>query len=169
MSPGSMRWAWRNDTAASVSRVEGGHDPYTLLPGVPPVEVYQELRVVSGLSPKTVEAATIALPNTWYGVVVRYLGQPVGMGRVIGDGGCHFQIVDICVRPEHQGRGLGRRIMAALTQELEQRAPDSAYVSLIADGDARHLYARFGFTETAPASVGMARILTAGDRSAGSS
>lgn len=67
------------------------------------------------------------------------------------------QIVDICVLPEHQGQGLGQRIMRALTAELESRAPAETYVSLIADGDARHLYAKFGFNETAPASVAMAR------------
>lgn len=79
------------------------------------------------------------------------------MGRVVGDGGCHFQVVDICVRPEHQGRGLGKRIMAALVADLEARVPATGYVSLIADGEAKHLYAQFGFAETAPASVGMAR------------
>lgn len=45
--------------------------------------------------------------------------------------------------------GMGRVI-------LRQRAPRTAYISLIADGDARHLYARYGFVETAPDSVGMA-------------
>jgi GNAT superfamily N-acetyltransferase len=59
------------------------------------------------------------------------------MGRVIGDGGTAFQIVDVCVNPAHQGRGLGSRIMAALIEELERRAPATAYVSLIADGPAR--------------------------------
>ncbi|WP_373454357.1 hypothetical protein [Cereibacter changlensis] len=27
------------------------------------------------------------------------------MGRLIGDGGCFFQIVDIAVDPSHQGQG----------------------------------------------------------------
>ena len=130
---------------------------YHLRPGVPTSDTFRHLRVASGLSPKSAQAAALGLPNTWHGVVVELDGQPVGMGRVIGDGGCHFQVVDICVLPEHQGRGLGKRIMRELTDELTRRAPESAYVSLIADGDARHLYAQFGFVETAPASVAMAR------------
>ncbi|MGI5254304.1 GNAT family N-acetyltransferase [Actinacidiphila glaucinigra] len=94
-----------------------------------------------------------------YGVLVHHEGQPIGMGRIIGDGGTAFQIVDICVHPEHQGRGLGRRIMAALTDELERRAPATAYVSLIADGPARHLYEKFGFADTATHdSIGMYRV-----------
>ncbi|WP_199734914.1 hypothetical protein [Cellulomonas sp. PhB143] len=47
--------------------------------------------------------------------------------------------------------------MAALTGALDAGAPAGAYVSLIADGPAHHLYRAHGFTETAPASVGMHR------------
>jgi ribosomal protein S18 acetylase RimI-like enzyme len=84
------------------------------------------------------------------------------MGRIIGDGGTAFQVVDICVHPAHQGRGLGRRIMAALTDELERRAPATAYVSLIADGPARFLYEKFGFADTAGhGSIGMYRFMGA--------
>ncbi len=131
---------------------------YELRPGVPAIETYRRLRGATGLGAKSVEGAAIGLPNTWFGVLVEHGGETVGMGRIIGDGGCHFQIVDMCVLPEHQGRGLGKRIMAALTAELERRAPDGSYVSLIADGEARRLYAQYGFAETAPVSVGMARL-----------
>ncbi|SNT44963.1 GNAT family N-acetyltransferase [Actinacidiphila glaucinigra] len=136
------------------------HDPYELSPGVPSVEVFRRLRTEAGLSDKAPEAVVLALPNTWYGVLVHHEGQPIGMGRIIGDGGTAFQIVDICVHPEHQGHGLGRRIMAALTDELERRAPATAYVSLIADGPARHLYEKFGFADTTTHdSIGMYRVI----------
>ncbi|MGW1782627.1 GNAT family N-acetyltransferase [Streptomyces sp. NPDC002143] len=135
-------------------------DPYELRTGVPSVEAFRRLRTDAGLSDKDPDAVAVALPNTWYGVVLRHEGEPIGMGRVIGDGGTAFQIVDICVHPAHQGRGLGRRIMAALTEELERRAPATAYVSLIADGPARHLYEKFGFADTATHdSTGMYRVL----------
>lgn len=49
--------------------------------------------------------------------------------------------------------------MAALVDELERRAPKGAYVSLIADGDARFLYEKFGFRDTAPVSIGMQRCV----------
>ncbi|MFH8680436.1 GNAT family N-acetyltransferase [Streptomyces lydicus] len=99
--------------------------------------------------------------GTWYGVVLRYEGEPIGMGRIIGDGGTAFQVVDICVHPAHQGRGLGKRIMAALAEELERRAP--AYVSLIADGPACFLYEKFGFAATTTLdSIGMYRLVGAG-------
>ncbi|WP_033823548.1 GNAT family N-acetyltransferase [Kitasatospora sp. MBT63] len=135
-------------------------DPYMLEAGVPPVEVYRRLRTDAGLSDKAPEAAALGLAGTWFGVVLHHEGRPIGMGRIIGDGGTAFQVVDICVHPAHQGRGLGRRIMAALTGELERRAPATAYVSLIADGPARFLYEKFGFTDTAAhGSIGMYRTM----------
>ncbi|GLX17007.1 MULTISPECIES: GNAT family N-acetyltransferase [Streptomyces] len=131
---------------------------YEILPGVPDVPTYRRLRGESGLGAKSAEGSALGLPNSWYAVTVRHGGETVGMGRIIGDGGCFLQIVDICVLPAHQGRGLGKQIMAELSAELERRAPQGTYVSLIADGDARHLYSKYGFAETAPASVGMARL-----------
>ena len=68
-----------------------------------------------------------------------------------------YQIVDIAVQPDHQGRGLGKAIVARLVEELRGLAPAEAYVSLIADGEANKLYAQYGFAPTAPASIGMAQ------------
>lgn len=135
-------------------------DGYSLVPEIPAVDDYLRLRVVAGLSPKTIEGARIGLPNSWFGVTLKFEGKAVGMGRVIGDGGTAFQIVDIAVEPEHQGKGLGKRIMAALMDKLHSDAPAGAYVSLIADGDAKHLYAKYGFEPVMPASIGMGTRVT---------
>ena len=66
---------------------------------------------------------------------------------MIGDGGCFYFVVDVAVEPGLQGRGLGRRIMQALDAWVRANAPATAHVSLIADGDARYLYEKFGFVE----------------------
>ena len=95
------------------------------------------------------------LANTLYGVSLVLGDDTIGMGRIIGDGGCFFVVVDIAVQPEYQRRGLGKRIMGALDAWLRANAPDSSNVSLFADGDARYLYAQYGFVEAGPASVGM--------------
>ena len=123
---------------------------------IPSVEDYLRLRRVAGLTPRSVEAARAGLPGTAIGMVVRLGGQAVAMGRVVGDG-LFYQVVDIAVDPEHQGRGLGTLVVGALMERLALLAPAEAYVSLIADGEADRLYARFGFEPTAPASIGMAR------------
>jgi GNAT superfamily N-acetyltransferase len=131
---------------------------YILYAETPCAEDYLRLRVVSGLTPKTLEGAAAGLPNTVFAVVVRHQDRAVGMGRVIGDGGLFFQVVDIAVSPEHQGKGLGKAIVAALVERLRAVAPKGAYVSLMADGEAHRLYAQFGFAMTAPRSVGMAFV-----------
>jgi ribosomal protein S18 acetylase RimI-like enzyme len=78
------------------------------------------------------------------------------MGRVIGDGGCFFQVIDMAVFPEHQRRGLGDAVLAHLLDQIRAQAPVGAYVSLLADPPGRRLYAKHGFRETAPSSIGMA-------------
>lgn len=131
---------------------------YLLESRTPTVADYCHLRVASGLSAKTEQAARIGLANTLFAVQIRWRQQVIGMGRLVGDRACHCQICDIAVLPEHQGQGLGRQIMQALMDYVQQ-LPDSCYVNLIADGDARFLYAKFGFTDVAPASIGMALTL----------
>ena len=130
--------------------------PYTTRLAIPDAATYCHLRSVSGLSPKTAEAAAKGLPNSLFAVQVLQGDEIVGMGRIIGDGGCFYQVVDIAVLPAHQGRGLGKLIMREIMQYIEEQVPASAYVSLIADGQAQQLYAQFGFTHTAPKSVSMA-------------
>ena len=132
--------------------------PYTIRLAIPAIATYQLLRVAAGLSAKSTEAAAKGLPNSLFAVQVLLGDEVVGMGRIIGDGGCFFQVVDIAVLPAHQGKGLGKRIMREIMQFIETDVPPSAYVSLIADGQAQDQYAQFGFKHTAPASVGMALV-----------
>lgn len=118
------------------------------------ISVYQHLRTACGLSNKSDEAAATGLANSLTSVLCKDGETPIGMGRVIGDGGCFCQVVDICVLPEYQGRGLGKRIMEKLIEYI-QTLPDTCYVSLIADGEAHQLYAKYGFKNVQPDSRGM--------------
>ena len=130
---------------------------------LPSVEEYRQLRDACGLSAASFEAARRGLPNSLCATVVRLDGELVAMGRVVGDGGRNFEIVDVAVHPDHQRRGLGTRIMRALRDWLDEHAPESAYVSLIADDHSPKLYAKFGFEATTPKSIGMAYIVGTGE------
>ena len=130
-------------------------DGYELLDRFPGIDDYRRLRVATGLSQRSAEAAARGLLNTIFGVSVLHGGSVIGMGRIIGDGGCFFMVVDIAVEPAHQKRGLGKRIMSALDSWLRANAPVSSNVSLFADGEAKRLYAQYGFVEAGPVSVGM--------------
>ena len=133
-------------------------DPYSISYATPTVANYRHLRTAAGLSDRLPDAAARGLAGGLFAVQIVHDGAPVGMARVVGDGGSTFQVVDVAVRPAHQGQGLGKRLMAEAMRYVEQHVPDSAYVSLIADGQAQHLYAQYGFAPTAPASVGMALV-----------
>jgi GNAT superfamily N-acetyltransferase len=121
----------------------------------PGADEYRALRVAAGLSAMSETSATQGLPSSWCAVCVRIDGQLVGMGRVVGDGGCFFLVVDIAVHPTLQKRGIGKRIMAALMEQLRERAPAGAMIGLFADGEAYRLYQQYGFRLVAPAAQGM--------------
>jgi ribosomal protein S18 acetylase RimI-like enzyme len=133
-------------------------DGYVLRDGPPRVEDYLRLRAESGLTPKTRAQGEAALPGSWAAChVVHEAGaETVGMGRVIGDGGWYFHVVDIAVLPGHRRRGLADAILTRLLDDVRARAPEDAFVTLLADPPGRNLYRRHGFAETAPGSVGMA-------------
>ena len=126
---------------------------YEFLKVVPRVEDYVSLRREAGLGFKSVDAATKGLPNSLFSITVVHEGETIGMGRVIGDGGCFFEVVDIAVVPEHRGKGLGRRIMQEIMNFIERNALPGAYVSLITNTP--EFYQQFGFERTSPPDEGM--------------
>jgi len=127
---------------------------YVLVERFPDAAGYARLRAAAGLSRKSPDAAARGVAGTLHGVSVLRDGELIGMGRIVGDGGCFFFVVDIAVEPAHQGRGLGKRIMTALDAWLRANAPETAHVALFADGEAKHLYTKYGFVENTK-SVGM--------------
>lgn len=134
---------------------------YRLENGPPGLDDYLTLRARSGLSRRRREQASAGLGGGWAAVraVHEGTGSTVGMGRIIGDGGWYFHILDMAVLPEHQRRGLGDAMLRALLETVRRRAPDGAFVTLLADAPGRVLYERHGFVPTAPRSIGMAVIL----------
>ena len=73
---------------------------------IPDIDSYLRLRKNTGLSPRSRKAVELGLPNSLFAVTVYDGEKVVGMGRVIGDGGCNYEVVDVAVEPEYQGKGL---------------------------------------------------------------
>jgi len=130
---------------------------YSIRIDIPEVDEYLALRKVCGLSDRGKDASKMGLSNSIYSVIIRRSADQklVGMGRLIGDGGTAYQIVDIAVHPSEQGKGLAKNIMQLLMTHIENEVDPQAYVNLIADCPADNLYKQFGFVETAPESLGM--------------
>ena len=81
------------------------------------------------------------------------------MGRLLGDGGWYFHVIDMAVLPEHQRRGLGDVVLTALLDHVRNHAPHGAFVNLLADRPGVALYQRHGLVATSPTSDGMALYL----------
>ena len=128
-----------------------------VIESTPTPEDYIELRIRSGLSQKSIQAAKKGLPNSLYAVHFKYIDQTVAMGRVIGDGACFFEIVDIAVDPNFQGQGLGKRIMSYIENYLDNAAMVGSYVSMIADKP--EFYKKLGYKLTSPDAQGMYKRL----------
>jgi GNAT superfamily N-acetyltransferase len=139
--------------------VPGMHDGYTLIAEPPPLDDYLRLRRDSGLTPKNADQGRGALTGSWSFCHVRDAdGTVVAMGRTIGDGGWYFHVADMATDPEHQRRGLGRAVLDWLIADIRGRAPEGAYVSLIADPPGVPLYQAVGLQDAHP-SIGMATVL----------
>ncbi len=110
-------------------------------------QIYLYLRESCLLSPKTLEAAKIGLDHSLCCVVLTDIetNQVVGMGRLIGDGACHCEVVDICVLPAYQKRGLGKIVMQKLDDYIQKNLPESCYVGLLAENNQSKLYEKYGF------------------------
>ncbi|WP_328305782.1 GNAT family N-acetyltransferase [Actinomycetospora sp. NBC_00405] len=118
---------------------------------------HARLRAIAGMSGVPAGATPAGLAASWFAVTARTPeGRVVGMGRLVGDGALFLQVVDVAVEPEHQGRGVGSRLLERLLQHVDRCAPD-AYVSLVAEPPGQALYRRFGFVDVAP-SLGMKRV-----------
>jgi len=122
---------------------------------VPNPKEFCDMRVAAGLSPKSLKAATIALPNSLYGISIRDADKLIAMGRVVGDGACNFEVVDVAVDPQYQGLGLGRKVMEYIDGYLASVALEGSYVSMIADEPI--FYEKLGYKLVSPSSQGMTK------------
>lgn len=116
---------------------------------------FMRLRSITGLTPFSEDAVKRGLADTKFGLTVTFEEKVIGMGRVVGDGGCIYFICDIAVDPEHQGQGLGKQIMTRIDAWINQTAAPSAYICLM--GDVPEFYEKLGYRRSAPHSYGMMR------------
>ncbi len=99
--------------------------------------------------PPCIEQVRTALKNT-LATFTCYDGEcPVGMVRVIGDGGMSFYIKDFAVIPSYQSKGVGKYLMTELERYVKECKPLDWAVSLelISSKEAVGFYKKFGFEE----------------------
>ena len=110
-------------------------------------ELFLALYRSVGWEPPCIEQVKTALQNTLATFTCYDGDRPVGMARVIGDGGMSFYIKDFAVVPSSQGKGVGKCLLTALEQYVKECKPLEWAVSLelISSKDAVDFYERFGF------------------------
>jgi GNAT superfamily N-acetyltransferase len=86
-----------------------------------------------------------SLAGSLTGVVVLQGGDPVAMGRLVGDGAHYFYLQDVIVHPDHREGGLGTLVLEELLAWVERTAPSDAFVGLFSSPEAETLYADHGF------------------------
>ena len=111
------------------------------------IEDYNDLRASVDFITIREKRARIALENSLYTLIALDDGKPVGMARVVGDGGYVYFICDVIVRPAYQSRGLGRRIIEQVLQWLEDQVEEgeTIMVNLMSAMNKEEFYGKLGF------------------------
>ncbi|MBW3623172.1 MAG: GNAT family N-acetyltransferase [Armatimonadetes bacterium] len=79
------------------------------------------------------------------GVVAVVEGRVVGCALLTGDNAGYYQVRDVMVHPDWQGRGVGSKLMRAMMDDLKARISGRALVGLYTGANLHDFYARFGF------------------------
>lgn len=112
-------------------------------------ELFLELYRSVGWEPPGIQQVSAALAHTLAAFTCYDGAHPVGMVRVIGDGGMSFYIKDFAVLPAYQGRGVGRCLLAALEDYVRECKHRDWAVSLelMSVREAVGFYKKYGFEE----------------------
>lgn len=112
-------------------------------------ELFLELYQSVGWDPPGLDQIERALKNSFATFCAYDRELPVGMARLLGDGGMSFYIKDFAVRPEYQGKGVGRMLMGAMENHITASIPDGWAVSLelISSRGREPFYEKFGFEQ----------------------
>lgn len=113
------------------------------------VEEYNALRASVHWIQVTPKRAATALNNSFYLCVAMDGDMPVGMARIVSDGGYTYFITDVIVMPEYQGYHIGTELITRVLDFIEKDvvAGETVMVSLMSAFKRETFYERFGFSK----------------------
>lgn len=111
------------------------------------IENYNDLRASVDFITIRPKRARIALDNSLYTLIAMDGDTPVGMARVVGDGGYVYFICDVIVRPSYQSQGLGRSIIEQVLAWLESQVDENEtiMINLMSAMNKEPFYEKLGF------------------------
>ncbi|MFA0814483.1 MAG: GNAT family N-acetyltransferase [Anaerofustis sp.] len=111
-------------------------------------EDYRKMRTLIGWVGVSERQAEIGLANSRFQIAaLNEDGRTVGFGRAVSDGGFFVLIADVIVLPEYQRRGIGRRIIRRLLDDVKStiQPGETVSISLMAAKGKEAFYEQFGF------------------------
>lgn len=94
-----------------------------------------------------------AIGNSWYVITAYHEGKLIGFGRIVSDGIYQTFITDLIIRPDYQGKGIGRHIMQLLMDHC--KSSGIQWIQLSAAKGKQGFYKKLGFQERASDAPGM--------------
>ena len=128
----------------------------------PTVDTYLDLREKVGWKKLSRTQAQRALDNSLAVFVAYDNEEPVGMGRLVGDGAVICYIQDLIVIPRNQKSGVGSELIEALISEVSEISEDNTEMMLaLMCAKGREFYHKHGFISrpTKDLGPGMIRYL----------
>lgn len=124
------------------------------------VEDYNRIREAVGWKALDKKQAETGLKNSAFVTVAWDDGKPVGMARIVGDGGYMYLIADVMIYPEYQGKGIGRKLMENANAWLDNLGKDglSIMVNLMATTGNEAFYQRLGYEVRPNDSMGSGMV-----------
>ena len=97
--------------------------------------------------PPTLEQTKLAMEHSIFRISIFDADKIIGMARLIGDMGLSYYVKDVVVRPEYQGKGIGRILMNELLKFINDNGIKNTeiFVELCAMPDKIPFYEKFGF------------------------
>lgn len=109
-------------------------------------ELFLLLYTSVGWEPPCKEQVEKALENTIATFVAYDKEKPVGMVRIIGDGGMSFYMKDFAVIPSYQSKGIGRMLIERVEKYIKTAVGEWAVsLELISTIEAQSFYEKMGF------------------------
>ena len=95
----------------------------------------------------SLEQTRLAMEHTLFRVSIYDGNEIVAMARMIGDMGLDYYIKDVVVKPEYQGKGIGRLLINELLKFIKENGIKNTdiFVELCAMPDKISFYEKFGF------------------------
>ena len=96
----------------------------------------------------SLEQTKLAMQNTIFRVSIYDGDKAIAMARMIGDMGLCYYIKDVVVRPEYQGKGIGKTLINELLKFINNNGIKDThiFVELAAVPDKMPFYEKLGFT-----------------------